>query len=238
MQTKAMFTGLFLQTNVEDLSYGLMTPARLKYFSDKNNNNKLSSTQKINCVQQGDRRVHSSHCTTGLHRKGQTGRTPTEWSRGPGPAFVPRQVVALAVPSAGTGLSSPHVRLVFCFLVCLFMSSGPLLSEDTWPSALTPWRRLVSCSSKGMSWKERDHETPGSVEWWPGYFTPNVLLVLLLSGAAPGLSLRIRNDVTGANNPQRRHKGSQDSCLVPSVTSVTLNTLPVVYLLTPALSWL
>lgn len=77
VQTNAMFTGLFLQMNVEDLNYGLMPPARLKYFSDKNNNNKLSSTQKINCVQQGDRRVHSSHCTTGLHRKGQTGKTPT-----------------------------------------------------------------------------------------------------------------------------------------------------------------
>lgn len=75
-----------LATNVEDLSYSLTPPARLKYFSDKNNNNKLSSTQKINCVQQGDRRVHSSNCTTGLHRKGQTGRTPTEWSRGLGPA--------------------------------------------------------------------------------------------------------------------------------------------------------
>lgn len=47
VQTNAMFTGLFLQTNVEDLNYGLMPPARLKYFSDKNNN-KLSSTQKIN----------------------------------------------------------------------------------------------------------------------------------------------------------------------------------------------
>lgn len=36
------------------------------------------------------------------------------------------------------GLLPPHVRLVFCFLVCLFMSSGPLLSEAAWPRALTP----------------------------------------------------------------------------------------------------
>lgn len=52
--------------------------------SGKNNNNKLSSTQKINCVQQGDRRVHSSNCTTGLHRRGQTGRTPTQGHRAQG----------------------------------------------------------------------------------------------------------------------------------------------------------
>lgn len=129
---------------------------QLKYFSDKNNNNKLSSTQKINCVQQGDRRVHSPHCTTGLHRRGQAGRTP-EGHRAQGlPEVKEREPLSQAGGSPACAICRgqaflPYVRLVFCFLVCLFMSSGPLLSEATWPRALTPWRRLVSCSSKGMS---------------------------------------------------------------------------------------
>lgn len=53
----------------------ILTPlAQLKYFFDKNNNNKLSSTQKINCAQQSDRRVHSLHCTKGLDGRGRQGR--------------------------------------------------------------------------------------------------------------------------------------------------------------------
>lgn len=47
----------------------LTPPAQLKYF-DKNNNNKLYSTQKINSFQQSDRRVHSLHCTRG-HMEGE-----------------------------------------------------------------------------------------------------------------------------------------------------------------------
>lgn len=75
-----------------------------------------------------------------------------------------------ACPKGDFLASSPHVRLVFCFLACLLASSGPLLSEAAWPRARTPCRRLVSCNSKGMSWKEREYERGGrrektSVQW-------------------------------------------------------------------------
>lgn len=54
----------------------ILTPlAQLKYFLTKNNNNKLSSTQKINCAQQSDRRVHSLHCTEGLDSGGRGGQS-------------------------------------------------------------------------------------------------------------------------------------------------------------------
>lgn len=46
---------------------------------------------------------------------------------------------------------SPHVRLVFCFFVCLFASSCPPVSEPVCPSARTPCSRVVSCSNKGIS---------------------------------------------------------------------------------------
>lgn len=97
MQTKAMFTGLFLQTNVEDLSYGLTPPARLKYFSDKNNNNKLSSTQKINCVQQGDRRVIA------LHHRATQERTDRQDTNGvvTGPRACLKRVSMCLCPQAG-----------------------------------------------------------------------------------------------------------------------------------------
>lgn len=52
----------------------LTPPAQLKYFFDKNTNNKLSSTQKIKCAQQSDRRVHSLHCTKGWAREGRPGQ--------------------------------------------------------------------------------------------------------------------------------------------------------------------
>lgn len=44
----------------------LAPPAQLKHFFDKNNNSKLSSTQKISCAQQSDRRFHSRHGTRDL----------------------------------------------------------------------------------------------------------------------------------------------------------------------------
>ena len=130
-------------------------PAQLKYFFDKNNNNKLSSTQKINCAQQSDRRVHSRHGTGAGRGAGGTGSV----SSTPG-----------ACPEGAFPGSSPHVRLVFCFLACLLASSEPLPSEAAWPRARTPCRRLVSCNSKGMSWKEREYERGGcqektSVQW-------------------------------------------------------------------------
>lgn len=60
----------------------ILTPlAQLKYFFDKNNNNKLSSTQKINCAQQSDRRVHSLHCTKGWVREGRLGQL-RRWEHG------------------------------------------------------------------------------------------------------------------------------------------------------------
>lgn len=111
-------------------------------------------TQKINCALQSDRRVPSrchigagegrltGGCTRGADDKSHT-HPPHQ-----GP--VPREI--------------PHVRLVFCFLACLFASSGPLLSEAVWPRARTPCRRLVSCSSKGMSWEEKGYERGGLQE--------------------------------------------------------------------------
>lgn len=50
---------------------------------------------------------------------------------------------------------SPHVRLVFCFFVCLFASSGPPVSEPACPRARTPCSRVVSCSNKGISWANK-----------------------------------------------------------------------------------
>lgn len=47
---------------------------------------------------------------------------------------------------------SSHVRLVFCFFVCLFASSEPPVSEPVCPRARTPCSRVVSWSSKGISW--------------------------------------------------------------------------------------
>lgn len=108
---------------------------------NNNNNNKLSSTQTINCAQQSDGRVCWLHCTGG----------PGTWQdgrRGEGHGAVAR-------PRWGFTAPPPHVRLVFCFLACLFASSGPLLSDAVWPRARTPCSRLVNCNSKGMSWKER-----------------------------------------------------------------------------------
>lgn len=48
-----------------------------------------------------------------------------------------------------------HVRLVFCFLVCLFASSEPPVSETVCPRARTPCSRAVSCSSRGISWEKK-----------------------------------------------------------------------------------
>lgn len=162
-------TEFFLQVNTEIKNHILAPPAQLKYFFDKNNNNKLSSTQKINCAQQSDRRVHSSHCTEGpgMGLGGQAqAATPTD---APGPtarAEGGQMLRAAGGPSAVAGPEGdvtcrlpPHVRLVFCFLACLLASSGPLLSDAVWPRPRTPCSRLVSCSSKGMSWKERERES-------------------------------------------------------------------------------
>lgn len=52
-------------------------------------------------------------------------------------------------------LPSAHVRLVFCFFVCLFASSEPPVSEPVCPRARTPCSRVVSCSSKGISWEKK-----------------------------------------------------------------------------------
>lgn len=130
----------------------ILTPsARLKYLFDKNNNNnnKLSSTQTINCAQQSDRRVYSSHCTRGPGM----GDDRCRWLRPHRCRGKGHQ--AVACPQWDFTAPPPHVRLVFCFLACLFTSSGPLLSDAVWPRARTPCSRLVNCNSKGMSWKER-----------------------------------------------------------------------------------
>lgn len=50
---------------------------------------------------------------------------------------------------------SPQVRLVFCFFVCLFASSGPPVSEPVCPRARTPCNRVVSWSNKGISWANK-----------------------------------------------------------------------------------
>lgn len=50
---------------------------------------------------------------------------------------------------------SAHVRLVFCFFVCLLASSEPPVSEPACPRARTPCSRAVSCSSKGISWEKK-----------------------------------------------------------------------------------
>lgn len=121
-------------------------------------------------------------------------------------------------PAAPRG---PHVRLVFCFLACLFASSGPLLSEAAWPRARTPCSRLVNCSSKGMSCRKKracDGQRPGYEFASPPPSSSSFLQDERLpcvkgwpprSNTFPGRSpsLRTRKDVTGCSRSNLVAKG-------------------------------
>lgn len=87
----------------------LTPPAQLKYLFDKNNNNKLSSTQKINCAQQSDRQEGPFNA---LHRGARQGEA-TPANRGArGTERVLKSDAGFRASSAGPlAVACPRVSL-------------------------------------------------------------------------------------------------------------------------------
>lgn len=107
----------------------LTPPAQLKYLFEKNNNNKLSSTQKINCAQQSDRQEGPFNA---LHRGARQGEA-TPANRGArGTERVLKSDAGFRAsggraPGCGLSPSEPSLPL-------LLLTSA--LSSVSWPVSL------------------------------------------------------------------------------------------------------